>query len=75
MSAYRDAISTERPTSPQQPTIIVNTEKAGDTFWTAVKWIGACVTLVVGYREARTFYEQVRKRSVGHEDEEGSDDE
>ncbi len=57
MSAYRDAIiAGEIEPNRSTPIVIVPKEKAQDNFWTAVKWVGAAVTLIVGYREAKSLY-------------------
>jgi hypothetical protein len=51
-----------------RPLININAAKTGDTFWTAVKWIGAGLVLVTGYREAKTFWQRNLYGSEGGEE-------
>lgn len=69
MSLYTDGAMVGA--EPPKPTVIVNAGKAQDNFWTVVKWAGAALVLITGYREARQFW---REKLGNHDDEEGTEE-
>jgi len=56
MSYYKQGLGVGAEPQQRPNVVIVEREAARDTFWTAVKWIGAAITLAVGYREAKGLY-------------------
>jgi hypothetical protein len=71
MSAYTDAIAGEQQpvTVGSNPVVIIKKEEVADNFWTAIKWTGAIVTLIVGYREAKQLYKTYLRRQNDEDDE------
>jgi hypothetical protein len=37
-------------------------EKSGDLWWSVVKWAGAALVILAGYREAQTLYRKYLHR-------------
>jgi hypothetical protein len=65
MSAYTDAIDVGAEDSKKSdtkigpsPAVVIYGPQPESGFWKTVRWLGALLTLVVGYREAKRLYEE-----------------
>lgn len=54
MDIYSQGIVGSAEVAPR-PGVVVETQAAGDTFWTAVKWVGGALVLIEGFRMVRAF--------------------
>lgn len=62
MSLYAQGVVGEVPPHQATPPLIVVREKTSDAWWSVVKWAGAALVILAGYREAQTLYRKYLHR-------------